>query len=247
MRAGRPSRDGRTASFADSLYPQDGQHLPYFELNPAVRRTARAGRLPLGRPATFASSLRAPGRPTPPKQYPIYRLKCRERPVAHSPERLRRWATRPAVRRTTRAQPTVQPNLHTLTSRIRPVAHPPEAATRLGRRGRRPKGRKNNNTFTVPECRIRPRPISSSPPAVSATSPDELQPAAWGGGELRDPMGRRSSPQFSAPCPPHCGSAAAPPVPLGTRKMGVRRNFRTRSSFSARLRDSFYFGSRRNS
>ena len=61
MRAERPSRDGRTASFADNLYPQDGQHLPYFELNPAVRRTARAGRLPLGKPATFASSLQAPG------------------------------------------------------------------------------------------------------------------------------------------------------------------------------------------
>ncbi len=26
-----------------------------------------------------------------------------------------------------------------------------------------------------------------------ATSPDELQPAAWGGGELRDPLGRKSS------------------------------------------------------
>ena len=31
----------------------------------------------------------------------------------------------------------------------------------------------------------------------------------------------QSSPQFSAPCPPHCGSAFAPPVPLGTRKLGV--------------------------
>ena len=31
----------------------------------------------------------------------------------------------------------------------------------------------------------------------------------------------QSSLQFSAPCPPHCGSAFAPPVPLGTRKMGV--------------------------
>jgi len=26
--------------------------------------------------------------------------------------------------------------------------------------------------------------------------------------------------QSTAPCPPHCGSAIAPPVPLGTRKMG---------------------------
>ena len=31
----------------------------------------------------------------------------------------------------------------------------------------------------------------------------------------------QNSPQFSAPCPPRCGSAFAPPVPLGTRKMGV--------------------------
>ncbi len=31
------------------------------------------------------------------------------------------------------------------------------------------------------------------------TSSVELQPAAWGGGELRDPKGRRSSAQFSAP------------------------------------------------
>ena len=62
----RAGRTPRTASFADSLYLQNRQQLPYFELNPAVRRTARAGRLPLGRPATFASSLRAlPGvRPT---------------------------------------------------------------------------------------------------------------------------------------------------------------------------------------
>ncbi len=29
----------------------------------------------------------------------------------------------------------------------------------------------------------------NSPPAVNATSPDELQSAAWGGGGLRDPEG----------------------------------------------------------
>ena len=57
----RAGRTPRTASFADSLYLQNRQQLPYFELNPAVRRTARAGRLPLGKPATFASSLQAPG------------------------------------------------------------------------------------------------------------------------------------------------------------------------------------------
>ncbi len=31
----------------------------------------------------------------------------------------------------------------------------------------------------------------------------------------------QSTALFSAPCPPHCGSATAPPVPLGTRKMGM--------------------------
>ncbi len=39
--------------------------------------------------------------------------------------------------------------------------------------------------------------FSSSPPAVSATSPVELQPAAWGGSGPRDPLGRRSTAQFS--------------------------------------------------
>ncbi len=61
MRAGRPSRDGRTAFSADSLYPQDGQHLPYFELNPAVRRTARAGRLPSGGPQRSQAHCEPPG------------------------------------------------------------------------------------------------------------------------------------------------------------------------------------------
>ncbi len=73
--------------------------------------------------------------------------------------------------------------------------------------------------------------LSGSPPAVSATSPVELQPAAWGGGELRGSKSRRSSArrggktvfgfparrtstaQFSAPCLSHCGSAIAPPLP----------------------------------
>ena len=36
----------------------------------------------------------------------------------------------------------------------------------------------------------------SSPPAVSATSPVELQSAAWGGGELRDSASRKSSAQI---------------------------------------------------
>ena len=96
-------------------------------------------------------------------------------------------------------------------------------------------GRKSTAIF----CRVRPQPVcKSSPPAVNATSSDELQSAAWGGGGLRDPKSRRSSAQskpqltaqisapcsaqstaqFSAPCPPHCGSAVAPPHfrrPLG--------------------------------
>ncbi len=39
---------------------------------------------------------------------------------------------------------------------------------------------------------------NSSLPAESATSPDELQPAARGGGELRDPKGRKSNAQSPA-------------------------------------------------
>ena len=76
---------------------------------------------------------------------------------------------------------------------------------------------------------------SCSSSAVSATSSVELQSAAWGGGELRGSKSRRSiaqgpangtaqsssksTAQFCAPCQPHCGSAVAPPVPLGTRKI----------------------------
>ncbi len=41
--------------------------------------------------------------------------------------------------------------------------------------------------------------LSNSPPAVNATSPDELQSAARGGGELRDPTGRKSTANNSAP------------------------------------------------
>ncbi len=39
--------------------------------------------------------------------------------------------------------------------------------------------------------------------------------------ESRYSLSAQSTAQFSAPCPPHCGSACAPPVPLGTQKMGV--------------------------
>ena len=44
-----------------------------------------------------------------------------------------------------------------------------------------------------------------------ATSFVELQPSACRGVGLRDPAGRRSSGTSTAPCPPHCGSAVAPP------------------------------------
>ncbi len=54
-----------------------------------------------------------------------------------------------------------------------------------------------------------------------ATSSVELQSSACQGVGLRDSSSRKSSaqstPQFSAPCPPHCGSAFAPP-PSGTPK-----------------------------
>mgnify|MGYP006977110691 CR=1 FL=1 len=40
---------------------------------------------------------------------------------------------------------------------------------------------------------IRSEQDNSSPPAVSATSSDELQSAAWGGGELRGSVSRKST------------------------------------------------------
>ena len=52
----------------------------------------------------------------------------------------------------------------------------------------------------------------------------ELRASAAGGFGSRDSASRKSTvqptAQNTAPCPPHCGSAGAPPVPLGTRKMG---------------------------
>jgi len=38
----------------------------------------------------------------------------------------------------------------------------------------------------------------SSPPAVNATNPVELQPAAWGGGELRGSANRKGTTNSSA-------------------------------------------------
>ena len=64
-----------------------------FECIPAVRRTARA----VG-PQQFR-----------PNHRPFITIFCQVRPVAHSPERQSRWATRPAVRRTAKARSTARP------------------------------------------------------------------------------------------------------------------------------------------
>ncbi len=127
MRAERPSRDGRTASFADNLYPQDGQHLPYFELNPAVRRTARAGRLPLGRPATFASSLRAPGRPPRQNNAPFTGQSCQVRPTTQKVARAQPIRPRRAPPRAANASPSPR----TAILRIALLALAPKPGKRL--------------------------------------------------------------------------------------------------------------------
>ncbi len=102
------------------------------------------------------------------------------------------------------------------------------------------------HSLVRPRRTIRFQLYSNLPPAESATSSVELQSAAWGGGELRGSVNRKSpanssaqstaqisaqrggktvfgfpaqrtvtaqsTAQFSAPCPPHCGSACAPPL-----------------------------------
>ena len=70
--------------------------------------------------------------------------------------------------------------------RVRPRRAPLAPLMRRSRRGRR-----------FSESRYSLSAYSSSPPAGSATSPDELQSAAWDGGELRGSMSRRSSGQLS--------------------------------------------------
>ena len=79
---------------------------------------------------------------------------------------------------------------------------------RRPRRGRRPKGRTS---------------IVQSPAQLTAqsTAPCSAQRGAKtvAGFRARKTDTVQSSPQFSASCQPHCGSAVAPPVPLGTRKM----------------------------
>ncbi len=75
-----------------------------------------------------------------------------------------------------------------------------------------------------PRARYSLSAYSCLPPAVNATSPDELQSAAWGGGELRGSKSRRSSAQSTDPCPPHCGSAFAPPLsPSPAAILGIGR------------------------
>ena len=147
-----------TGRFNGSLYPT-------FELNPAVRRTARAGATPrVGlqhrearfrprwlRPVSFtligsgsdareisqfstrSGVLRAArGQAAGPRDSTSRKNKahsppqgCHIRPVAHPPERLRRWATGPAVRRTAKARPIELPHStmfvlgHTLIKTVR--------------------------------------------------------------------------------------------------------------------------------
>ncbi len=134
--------------------PSNWPPLPYFELNPAVRRTARAGRLPTGGPQTHDVRCVPPGRPTRPK-----------------------------------AQPMLCPN---------------SVGCGLRRPARDPKDRRSSALFAVPFCEVRPRRAPHAP----------LMRRPRRG---RRPKGRtstaQSTPQFSAPCQPHCGSADAPPLP----------------------------------
>ncbi len=98
----------------------------------------------------------------------------------------------------------------------------PPSGFAAGRRGRRPKGRKSNaihrprlpgSSSARPHAPLMRRPRrgrrfrTESRYSLSTQSPAKSK--------------AQSSPQFSVPYPPHCGSAIAPPVPLGTRKLGV--------------------------
>ena len=91
---------------------------------------------------------------------------------------------------------------------------------------------------------IRPRPVCSRRQRRAATSAGELQSAAWGGGELRDSASRRSSAQSTAPCPPHCGSAFAPPRFAVAR---LKRDFCAGTSFSRACTIHSISAHRRNS
>ena len=77
---------------------------------------------------------------------------------------------------------------------------------------RRPTHLKAQHPFTAQKYRIRSQPNICSPPAVSATSSEELQSAAWGGGGLRGSKSRRSNIPFTAPfC--EVRPRARPPAP----------------------------------
>ena len=84
-------------------------------------------------------------------------------------------------------------------------------------------GRKSTAIF----CRVRPQPVcKSSPPAVSATSSVELQSAAWGGGELRDPKGSQEQRLFCQvqPCRPIGSKPAGPKAtPVASLRCGRLR------------------------
>ncbi len=186
-----------------------------------------------------------------------------------------------AVRRTARAEasPCGGPQLTLLgPRRLRPVAIPYSRSTEAGRTpGRNDNSRRASGGLrasreeasgpsdsTSRRSPIRAGRNNSSPPAGSATSPDELQPAAWGGGELRGSKSRRSSAQSTDPCRPHCGSAFAPPhfnfisillsqnernPSLGgwVRPQGVLLAASTRFSFRAPCAIHLYSAHRRNS
>ncbi len=106
----------------------------------------------------------------------------------------------------------------------------PPSGKAAGRQGLRdPLGRRSNASFITPSlsvsaCRVRPRRAPRRPPSAFAARRGRRFLT-----ESRDSLSTQSpakskaqsSPQFSVPYPPHCGSAIAPPVPLGTRKLGV--------------------------
>ena len=88
------------------------------------------------------------------------------------------------------------------------------------RRGRRPKGSQKLSPFITPILRSSSSTNnSSSPPAEAQRAPRSCSPprgvaancAAQRAAKARPTAQPNSPPQFSAPCPPHCGSAFAPP------------------------------------
>ena len=131
-------------------------------------------------------------------------------------------------------------------------------------------GRARGRRFLAESCNSL-LAYSNSPPAGSATSPDELQPAAWGGGELRDPKGsqeqypkhgQKQDPTHRPNSSPKLGPARcenrsrfsrpknsrSPKLAPILRPVSASLRLRCRSAaFSRALRDSSIFGYRRNS